>query len=703
MAGLPEVTIPAMTCCLGLEDSIEAYVGHMVLVFRELRRVLRDDGVGWLNLGDSYAGNGNKTGEGEKRNLNTEKFHGGKAHLEQRRVIGVSSLKPKNLIGIPWRCAFALQADGWFLRSDVIWAKCLSGGTVVYAQTQNTEGPMTIKDLVRLDPATVKLWTGEKWSQVVDWNETPPNPNRKFNSQKRRNHKRKTGKSLSIAGEMEIHLRSGEKIGCTQEHKFPTNRGVLEAKELKPGDILQSCILPKPEKPVTPKYLPDTIGWLVGLYLAEGSRSGDTLQISGHTNEVERWAKLEKLADNYGDHFRLYSHNGNAAHAHIDGKMLLSIIDTYINGKLAKGKHLAPACWKRSNNFLSQVLQGYLEGDGHFEINNNRWRLGFTKNDALAQDLRTLAGRLGFSLRLKRTKHTMNGRKFDGWRGQIRFEQSDHHNTKSDTEIISIEASRARKFWDITIEDEPHIFALASGVLTHNSNPMPESCQDRPTKAHEYLFLLAKSERYYYDQEAIREPNIWPDHNRFGNKNAKARRVKELTGNMKPDAPEYTDRIGRNKRTVWHLSSQPLKEAHFAVMPEALVEPCLLASCPAQVCVECGEPWVRVVDREPYQQRGDYRKHGGESGHNNPTGKTPGSNTRGMPYRSILKETFAPTCNCNAPTRPGVVLDPFFGSGTVGVVAKKHKRDWLGIELNPDYVNLARKRLDQTQPALFAT
>jgi hypothetical protein len=71
--------------------------------------------------------------------------------------------------------------------------------------------------------------------------------------------------------------------------------------------------------------------------------------------------------------------------------------------------------------------------------------------------------------------------------------------------------------------------------------------------------------------------------------------------------------------------------------------------------------------------------------------------------REIKTIAFAPTCKCSAPTRPGIVLDPFFGSGTVGVVAKKHKRDWLGIELNPDYVNLAWKRLDQTQPALFAT
>jgi hypothetical protein len=552
-----------------------------------------------------------------------------------------TNINQKNLMGIPWRVAFALQADGWYLRSDVIWAKCLSGGTVVYAQTQNAEGPMIIKDLVRLDPLTVKLWTGEKWSQVFGWNETPPNPDRKLDSQKRRTHKNRTGEALPLIGELEIHLRSGEKIGCTQDHKFPTQRGLLEAKELKPGDILQSCLLPEPEYPIDPRYLPDTIGWLVGLYLAEGSRSGDTLQIAGHINEVERWARLEKLANDYGDHFRLYSYNGNASHAHIDGKVLLTIIDTYINGKLAKGKHLAPICWKRSNGFLYQVLQGYLDGDGHFEASNNRWRLGFTKNDALAQDLRTLSGRLGFSLRLKRTKHTMNGRKFDGWRGQIRFEQSNHHNTKSDTEIISIEASRARKFWDIAIEDEPHLFALASGVLTHNSNPMPESVRDRPTKAHEYLFLLAKSDRYWYDQDAIREPAVYPGDNRAERNDNTQKYGRNGTDSRKRTG--LPTAMNRNRRTVWSIATRPYKEAHFAVFPPALIEPCILAGCPSRVCAECGEPWVRVVEKTgkslPVSER-----HG-RTGHNGQPPQISGNYWEGPTTKST--NTFTPTCTCN--------------------------------------------------------
>jgi DNA modification methylase len=367
MAGLPPITIPPMSCCFGLEDTIEAYVGHMVLVFRESWRVLRGDGVGWLNLGDSYAG-GNQTGGKGKETLGGSIEYQRQTMHNHKRQTG---LPPKNLIGIPWRIAFALQADGWYLRSDVIW---------------------------------------------------------------------------------------------------------------------------------------------------------------------------------------------------------------------------------------------------------------------------------------------------------------------------------------------------------HKINPMPESVRDRPTKAHEYVFLLAKSERYWWDQEAIREPNSENSHNGLTPNQHK----KWAINGASQKTTLGTQHQGRNRRTVWSLSSQSFPGAHFAVMPEALVEPCLLAGCPAQVCAECGEPWVRLVEKS--KSNWDERKKNGATGGT----MTKGANTthgkgtnHTLGLREIKTVAHTPTCQCcplpavsidefghqwpiyNA-TRPGVTLDPFFGSGTVGVVAEKLKRNWLGIELNPDYIELAKDRIYQTQPALFA-
>lgn len=118
MAGLPEVDVPTWTGCLGLESEPLAFVGHLVHVFREVRRVLKDDGTLWLNLGDSYTRAGG-TGRGA-----TSQLAGRKVASAQRQQGAVpAGLEQKQLLGIPWRVAFALQADGWWLRSDVIWAK----------------------------------------------------------------------------------------------------------------------------------------------------------------------------------------------------------------------------------------------------------------------------------------------------------------------------------------------------------------------------------------------------------------------------------------------------------------------------------------------------------------------------------------------------------------------------------------------------
>jgi DNA modification methylase len=156
LAGLPAcVDVPAMECSLGLEPTLEAFIGHMVLVFREVRRTLRDDGTLWLNMGDSYAGSrrgGNShtiTGEGaDESKRAAEAMRGGhQAFTEQHKAasgeafrsmtasrrrddepiprsdVRIPGLKPKDLVGQPWRLALALQADGWWLRSDVIWHK----------------------------------------------------------------------------------------------------------------------------------------------------------------------------------------------------------------------------------------------------------------------------------------------------------------------------------------------------------------------------------------------------------------------------------------------------------------------------------------------------------------------------------------------------------------------------------------------------
>lgn len=145
--------------------------------------------------------------------------------------------------------------------------------------------------------------------------------------------------------------------------------------------------------------------------------------------------------------------------------------------------------------------------------------------------------------------------------------------------------------WRLALALQEDGWYLRTDIIWNKPNAMPESVKDRPTRSHEYVFMFTKSERYYYDHVAAKEPG--------------------LNGKL------------RNRRSVWNVKTQPFSGAHFATFPTALIEPCIAAS-----------------------------------------------------------------------TKPGdYVLDPFFGSGTVGVVANDQDRKYLGIELNPEYVKIAADRL----------
>jgi len=345
----------------------------------------------------------------------------------------------------------------------------------------------------------------------------------------------------------------------------------------------------------------------------------------------------------------------------LDGKVLNAIINTYIAGKTAKDKHLSNASWARNNLFLREVLQGYLQGDGHWDMDNKRWRIGFTRNYNLESDLRTICARLGYNLTCNLATSKIGSKRYDSFKGEIRQETTvkGHWNQKNKGEIIEIRKARARYFYDIGVEDEPFLFSLASGILTHNSkpNPMPESVTDRPTKSHEYMFLLTKSAKYYYDADAVKEPvqsgpsdikKMIESKDRIGGKHktlvdplskassttniGKKRSVGGtlIHGNIpgrddNGHACNNPNQLYRNKRSVWTIPTQPYPEAHFAVFPEKLIEPCILAGS-------------RIGD---------------------------------------------------------TVLDPFGGSGTTARVLKRLNRKAVLVELNPEYCEMAKVSLRQ--------
>lgn len=246
---------------------------------------------------------------------------------------------------------------------------------------------------------------------------------------------------------------------------------------------------------------------------------------------------------------------------------------------------------------------------------------------------------------------------------------------------------------------------LRSDIIWHKPNCMPESVTDRPTKAHEYIFLLSKSQRYYYDKEAILEPHsdetkkyfekYTPDHSKSlsDRKIALGDKGKTRTGfgNSRAEATACMNPSGRNKRTVWTIPTKPFPGSHFAVMPEKLVEPCVLAGTSERgYCPKCGKPWLRQIEHKNMViRKTDRMAEIGEFG------RTQSSGTMLSPAETKTIG-WLPSCQCASKPRPGIVLDPFSGAGTVALVAKKLGRHYIGIELNPDYISMAKTRVQKT-------
>jgi len=235
---------------------------------------------------------------------------------------------------------------------------------------------------------------------------------------------------------------------------------------------------------------------------------------------------------------------------------------------------------------------------------------------------------------------------------------------------------------------------LRSDIIWSKPNPMPESCNDRPTTAHEHLFLLSKRPRYFYDADAIREEHKEPDRGKGEpDKNHYKRGGDHWEGE---ERIRLYNLLGRNKRTVWEIPTAPYAGAHFATFPPKLVEPCILAGTSPQACEVCGAPWKRVTEKSRSFESGSGRSGRDPTGKNGP-GLQGGGETRDIrrgPCLQVETTGWQPTCSCdNEGKGRCLVLDPFAGSGTTGEVALKHGRDYLLIELNRDYEKLIRGRL----------
>jgi DNA modification methylase len=546
-----------------------------------------------------------------------------------------------------YRVGTALMDLDYWLLNDVAWIKCLAGDTELYVTINGRPIVTTLKDLVRIDLTTNTIQFPSydeqgRLSQVelLGW--------------------QKTEKSRGLR----LELEDGSTVTCTANHRFPVARDgqvtMTEASALQAGDMLLQ--LAKFDLPtvVASEAMDRDMGELIGWYLAEGSISyqekGLTLSMNADEREKAQWL-INLVQARLGTVGRIHIY-ANSLHLKFPGRHMVAFIERFVRGNGAKHKRLAREAFQFGPQFLDGVLSGYLQGDAHWDKLNQRWRLGLARNAGLITDLVVICRLLGYRMRTTETFVPYQRGQAEIIRGEIRANSDDRwspvtldvlglpsrrsfgpgqghslallrsryklitrKNPVSEMpplaeqvlqgdlrpiKIKSITPSTKHMFYDLSVSGN-HVFALANGLLTHNSNPMPNFRGARFTNAHETL--------------------IWAQKVRGARYTFNYRGMKALNEDLQ-------------MRSDWYLSLCTGKErlklngakAHPTQKPEALL------------------------------------------------------------YRVIL-----------ATTLPGdVILDPFFGTGTTGAVAKTLHRHWVGIEREARYVNLARARIEAVPPSMFS-
>lgn len=240
--------------------------------------------------------------------------------------------------------------------------------------------------------------------------------------------------------------------------------------------------------------------------------------------------------------------------------------------------------------------------------------------------------------------------------------------------------------WRVAFAMQVAGWYLRADVIWQKPNTMPSSVKDRPTTAHEYLFLFSKQPQYFYDAVAIEEKASTPS-NFHGGGAVDVSRNDADRQNAGPDTGS------RNKRSVWSVPVGNLKEAHFACFPPRLITPCILAGTSKHgVCGDCGAQYIRVVERERIATRpGIDTKVTGDN-------KVDGNRD---PERHVTRtKTLGWKKGCDCETDkivPATVLDPCLGSGTTAAVAIRKGRRAIGIELNAEYIEIAKRRIKKAQ------
>lgn len=224
-------------------------------------------------------------------------------------------------------------------------------------------------------------------------------------------------------------------------------------------------------------------------------------------------------------------------------------------------------------------------------------------------------------------------------------------------------------------------------IIWYKPNAMPSSAKDRFTVDFEYLFFFTKAKKYHFNQifedfapsTYLRCQHKYNDDTKSVGSSVKPSGQRIFAENLKAGKLK-----GRNKRTVWAVKTKSFKGAHFAIFPEALVRPVIESTCPEFICTECGFIREKIYDKKTINRTAS-------------DGKGSGALSDGAFGIATRREIEFSDCGCGAKWKAGVVVDPFAGSGTVGVVAKKMRRNYILFEISKKYIKIIKKRLIKTK------
>lgn len=579
---------------LGLESTPAKYVAAIVGVFREVSRVLRDDGTLWLNLGDSYSGGTKGDGGPSPKQLS----NAGSRYERIQRSIAPNLANGLNAVVKGQPLVFGNPATIGITAHRV----------GVSLQHQWPEDGVLLS-LLGVERITIKQRNND-FCQVLHT----------FNRETHCRISAPVAYARRDATDLEIVIDATDSLSIVIADLNPNAESVLSVSRVGGGsakDDDAAFAIKEPAKPIT-----------------EVVRDGESIG-----NAVSFDAPLKRLPDVYFVDQAVPFGNGPRTTA---------------------------------------------EDIGDFRVSHaSREQVAFTLG----------SGR--FNLRAVHVSHLFALNQFGSL---VRYgELYDKANRWANANRPKQELGIPEMVKRALMEDG---WICRSTIIWSKPNPMPESVIDRPTKSHEYIFLLTKSERYFYDAQAIAEPAAQSSQDRayLGKRPLGPKQLGGIEAGLwgASDSLRVYDREVRNRRSVWTVSTKPFAGAHFATYPPKLVEPCILAGTSERgCCPACGAPWVREIEKEARSQPYEYTAIG-IPGEGVARGRRPGA----MGYGLRAQTTgWAPSCTCNAGDPvPCLVLDPFAGASTTGVVATRLGRRFLGIELSQEYVALGRNRIIGDSP-----